>query len=476
MVTIAALDPTSLVVDPGGAVTTTIRVRNTGSIVDRFDIDVLRIADWVRVDPSSLSLFPGSEESATITFAPPRASLPRAGTYTFGVRVRPDANPAESVVEEGQITVNVFVSMAAEIAPQTSRGSRSAQHQVVVGNRGNAPIDVALAVVDPDRRLSLGVTPPRAVVQPDASAGFGVRVEVDDPFPFGPARPRPFVTTIETAGQAPIQLGAQLSQRAMFPDWLLRAGGSLALVAVVLAGAFLFKLGPFQLAPTPSLAVRTEGPATPPPVTPPPVTPPPVTPPPPTSPPTPGPTPAPPKNKDITLIATGDNGELGSALTFKCPPENPDKCRNDVENDVRALIGGLQNPYSGQGITSAKFLAQKDAFPLVVMSDREFQYMTPSGVPAFAKGAVIDLGPLLANPPSLPYALLVGADDQSPRFVVDAGLAKQVFDKLYTVSAETPTPGPVTLPPDITSPIVGLWEWNPAMIYVEGGPQMTFNP
>ena len=483
MATIAALSPTDLTVEPGSQVTAIIRVRNTGSIVDRFDITVVGDADWVRVDPPSLSLFPGSEESATITFAPPRSHLPRAGTYPFGVLVKPEARPADATVEEGRITVSPFVAVSAEIAPQTSRASRVGQHQVMVDNRGNAPADIAVTAVDPDRRLTLGVQPPRAVVGPNERAGFGISVEVDDRFPFGPSRPRPFVTAVETMGQAPIRLGATLSQRAMFPDWLLRAGAGIALALVVVGGAFAFKLGPFQPAATeaPSeAAVESEGPSSevPPSEAPPSEAPPSEAPPseePPSSPPTPSPTPGPPKNKDLTLIATGENGELGAALTLKCPAADK-QCRADIKNDVRALLSGLQNPYSGQGITSAKFIAQPNAFPLLVSGNREFQYMDPTGTPGVATGAVIDLGPLLADPQGLPYALLVGPDGQSPRFVVDAGLAQQIFGKLYIVTAGVPTPAPVTAPIDLTSPIVGAWDWNPDLQWTVFLPQMTFSP
>ncbi len=159
MSAIATLAPTELSVDPGSAGATTIRVRNAGSIVDRFDLDVVGVTGWVQVDPPSLSLFPGAEGSATITFAPPRGSMPRAGTVPFGVRVRPAADPSGSTVEEGRITVTPFSAVTADIAPQTSRGRRGARHEVGVENRGNAPVEVVVTALDPDRRLAFSVSP-----------------------------------------------------------------------------------------------------------------------------------------------------------------------------------------------------------------------------------------------------------------------------------------------------------------------------
>ena len=202
-------DPT---VDPGGQAAVSVKVRNAGSIVDRFDVDVVGpSAGWARVDPPSLSLFPGVEGTVTITWAPPRASSPRAGVYPFGIRVRPAADPSGSTVEEGKVSVTPFTSVAADIVPVTSRGSRTGRHQVVVANRGNASSEVAVTAEDPDARLRLMVQPPRSVVAPDAKVAFAIRVDVDDPFPFGPERQRPFQVSVTAGRQAPIALRGVLT-------------------------------------------------------------------------------------------------------------------------------------------------------------------------------------------------------------------------------------------------------------------------
>jgi hypothetical protein len=247
-------DPT---VDPGGQAAVTVKIRNAGSIVDRFDVDVVGpTVGWVRVDPTSLSLFPGVEGSVTITWEPPRASSPRAATYPFGIRVRPAADPAGSTVEEGRISVTPFTSVAADIVPVTSRGSRVGKHQVVVANRGNASSEVAVTAEDPDARLKLAVQPPRAVVAPDAKVGFGIRVEVDDPFPFGPDRQRPFQVSVAAGRQTPIALRGTMTQRPMLPGWIPPVAGIVGVVALLGIGAFIFKAGPFapEATPTPSIA------------------------------------------------------------------------------------------------------------------------------------------------------------------------------------------------------------------------------
>jgi hypothetical protein len=109
-----------------------------------------------------------------------------------------------------------------------------------------------VTATDPDRRLALSVDPARAVVGPEQRVAFRVTVQVDDPFPFGPSRPRPFQVSVEPGRQPPIQLRATLNQRAMLPGWIPQLGAVALVVALVGGGAYFGKLGPFAPAPTPS--------------------------------------------------------------------------------------------------------------------------------------------------------------------------------------------------------------------------------
>ena len=138
----------------------------------------------------------------------------------------------------------------------TSRGSRTGRHQVVVANRGNASSEVAVTAEDPDARLRLMVQPPRSVVAPDAKVAFAIRVDVDDPFPFGPERQRPFQVSVTAGRQAPIALRGVLTQRPGLPGWIPPVAGVIGLVALLSVGAFLAKAGPFapEATPAPSIA------------------------------------------------------------------------------------------------------------------------------------------------------------------------------------------------------------------------------
>lgn len=465
MGTIAVLSPTELTVEPGSQASATIRVRNTGSIVDRFDVAVVgAAAAWTRVEPASLSLFPGVEGVSTITFAPPRASLPRAGTIPFGVRVRPETDPSGSTVEEGRVAVGPFTSAVAQIVPQTSRGSRVGRHEVLVDNRGNAPVTVAVSASDPDRLLGFEVAPERAIVGPEERAAFHVTARAGETFPMGPNRSFPFVVTVEPVRQEPIQLRGTLNQRPILPGWLPPVGG-IALAGIALSVvAFAAGLGPFAPAATPEPTDVAQ------------VSPPPTETPTasasevptetaseaPTESASGGPTPTPPplRPRDFTLTVTGDEVELGGGLELACEASD-NACRREVKEIVIAMLTELQNPYTGMGIVSTRTLTTPNTLPLVMAAEREFPWrQAGAGETGVTTTAVVDLGPLLASPPAYPYVVVTTPDGLPHRFVVDSGLARQLFDRIYRlpdemppVVAATPAPGLSIADPIFAQPI-----------------------
>jgi hypothetical protein len=241
---VASLVPTTVTVEPGGQAVVLLRLRNTGSIVDRFDVTVVGpTAAWARVDPPSLSLFPGAEGETRVVFAPPRASEPRAGTLPFGLRITPEADPRGGTVEEGRVTVEPFTDVVAQIVPQTSRGSRAGKHEVVVENRGNAPVAVDMLPSDPDRLLSFSI--PNAAAAPGGGARFSVGpaergylalvARPVDSFLRGQKQTLPFTVDIKAGAQPPLQLRASLVQGPVLPTWLLPLGGLAAAGALAIA-------------------------------------------------------------------------------------------------------------------------------------------------------------------------------------------------------------------------------------------------
>jgi hypothetical protein len=217
---LAHLETKSVPVTPDGAAVAEIRVRNSGKVVDQFSLRVLGDAQgWAVVDPPVLSLFPGAEEKARVTFRPPRSFHVPAGPMPFGVRVDSQQDPANSATEEGVLQIAPFVETQPELTPRRVAGSRSATYELTLENRGNARISASLSTFDAERQLEFEV-PASIVADPGQMAVAQVLVRPRDRFLRGEPKSRPFRLLVHTPGTPPVALDATLDQQALLPPWL----------------------------------------------------------------------------------------------------------------------------------------------------------------------------------------------------------------------------------------------------------------
>src|SRR5512140_1701213 len=229
----------ALEVVPGSVASCTVTVKNTGTVVDQFTIDVLGDPGaFASAAPPALSLFPGAEGTAIVSFAPPREAATPAGALPFGIRARSQEDPAGSAVEEGVLTVGTFSDTFAELVPRASRGSRGATHELAVDNRGNARLNASITATDPDQLLGFDVRPPGLVVDP-GTAGFAkVRVSPVKRFWRGQPKTRPFKVVVGGDDGRPIVLDGTMLQEAILPRWLVPA--LLALLGLLILAAVLW--------------------------------------------------------------------------------------------------------------------------------------------------------------------------------------------------------------------------------------------
>ena len=229
----------ALEVVPGSVASCTVTVKNTGTVVDQFTIDVLGDPGaFASAEPPALSLFPGAEGSAVVSFAPPRNSSTPAGALPFGIRARSQEDPAGSAVEEGVLTVGTFSDTFAELVPRASRGSRGATHELAVDNRGNAHLNASVTAADADQLLGFDVRPPGLVVEP-GTAGFAkVRVRPTKRFWRGQPKTRPFKVAVAGDDGQPIVLDGSMLQEAILPRWLVPA--LLALLGLLILAVVLW--------------------------------------------------------------------------------------------------------------------------------------------------------------------------------------------------------------------------------------------
>ncbi|HEU5474601.1 MAG TPA: hypothetical protein VFV67_28475 [Actinophytocola sp.] len=228
-----------LSVTPGGSVDATVQVRNNGTLVDQFTVDVVGDAkDWTEVEPRIMNLMPGQDGQVAITFKPPRNSSVPAGFVPFGVRVLSREEPHGSVVEEGAVQVEPFTDLQVELSPKSSRCRSKARHEVVVDNSGNYPIPVELVANDPDEQLKMSLDYNTLTVQPGTSAFLKLTVKPHDRFLKGAERRHPFQVTALAADIPPTTVQGTVVQQQLLPKWLLPA--LIALLALAIAAVALW--------------------------------------------------------------------------------------------------------------------------------------------------------------------------------------------------------------------------------------------
>jgi hypothetical protein len=433
---LATIEPAELKVDPGSETSLVVRVRNRGTIVDRFDVAVVGpTAAWASVDPPSLRLFPDKEGEARVTFRPPRAPDPTADVYPFGVAVKAASDVNASTVEEGRITVSPFVQLTTEIVPQTSRGSRSGSHDVTVHNRGNTVAEVSVTGSDPDRLLDVEMLPARAGLRPDGSASIRARVKPKQTFLMGAPKRIPFTIVIDEPSAGASQLSASMEQRAIIPSWVRPAIGlALAgLAAIVFLPSLLTAVG---ILPTPvpsQVAVASLEPTpTPVPITEPPATDAPII--------TDAPTPSPEVNgQPDTFLVTEDLNPT-SGLVLECQANQP--CRDTARTLLTQILTNLQTKADGTKLLDFESSPDGSLPLLVEWDDGVYQYTTAVGESGETDRVRVDLAPFIAGVPG--YVLIHDKlANQTRKYTLPPGDGKALYDLLYEY---TPLPDPTLLP------------------------------
>ena len=200
-------------VQPGQATTSDVRIRNTGAVVDQFEIDVVgAAAEWTHVEPASVNLMPGEESTAQITFTPPRSSRVAEGAVPFALRVMSREDTAGSAIEEAVVDVAPYTDVVAEILPRTSTGRRAGRHQLALDNLGNHPELVAIAAGDPDLKLRFTIEPANVTLEPGTATFVKVVARPERRFLRGSNVTIPFQVVVVPDGSDPINVPASMVQ------------------------------------------------------------------------------------------------------------------------------------------------------------------------------------------------------------------------------------------------------------------------
>jgi hypothetical protein len=256
MAATATLASKAVTVTPGGEAVSEVRVRNSGTVVDQFTLEVLGDASaWAIVEPAVIPLFPGAEAVARIRFKPPKSSSVPARAVPFAVRVKSREDARASLVEEGVVEVGPFNDTFAELIPRTAKGRSRAHARLALDNRGNVRISARLTAADPDRKLNFTITPPALSSEAGTASFASVRMSPRQRFLTGPPKTNPYKVIVHQDGLPTITVDGTMQQEGLIPPWLLPALIGLAALAIVLVLLWFLLLKPnIQSAATAAVA------------------------------------------------------------------------------------------------------------------------------------------------------------------------------------------------------------------------------
>jgi type II secretory pathway pseudopilin PulG len=245
MAATATLASKAVTVTPGGEASLEVRVRNSGTVVDQFTLEVLGDASaWAIVEPAVIPLFPGAEAVARVKFKPPKTSSVPARAIPFAVRVRSREDSRASLVEEGVVEVGPFNDTFAELIPRTAKGSTRARAQLALDNRGNVRINARLTAADPDRKLNFVITPPALTAEPGTAGFASIRLSPRQRFLTGPPKVNPYKVHVHQDGLPTITVDGTMQQEGLIPKWLLPALIALLALLIILTILWFVLLKP----------------------------------------------------------------------------------------------------------------------------------------------------------------------------------------------------------------------------------------
>ncbi|MFD9392180.1 ricin-type beta-trefoil lectin domain protein [Streptomyces sp. NPDC060000] len=219
-----SLEPAAATVDPGGATTVRLRVRNTGDVVDEYRFEpVGAIAPWTTVEPQTLRLYPGTTGTVELTFAPPRTPDATAGPNPYAVRITPTEHPEAVTVPEGNLTITPFTEVRAELVPPTVKGRFRGRPRLAIDNLGNTRVTASVAGTDMGDHLGYEFRPGSVQIEPGRAVFVDTTLRPRQIIWFGSKEQRPYAVSVQRSGAVPLSVDGTFVQRGFLPRWLATA-------------------------------------------------------------------------------------------------------------------------------------------------------------------------------------------------------------------------------------------------------------
>src|SRR4051794_31813376 len=172
-----------LAVEPGVTERVLAMVRNQSGIVDNYDLRVEGMPEeWWSIHPGTVYLVPfGSggtyEQEVEVHLHPPRPPTAEARVWELKVVADSKANRIVAASAPVALHIDPYIDTATALRPQRRRGRRKATYDVMVTNRANAPVIVALDGEDPDGEMAFGFNRPPQEIPPGGAVTTQMQVK-----------------------------------------------------------------------------------------------------------------------------------------------------------------------------------------------------------------------------------------------------------------------------------------------------------
>jgi len=262
-------------VAPGAELRLEATVRNVGTLVESLAVRVQAPVGWITVEPGTVAVYPGTQESVSVLVAPPLAPSAPAGTVPFRLVAQSTLHPRVTATVDSTVFVGAIDQLSAEVQPATATGRWRATARLVLRNGGNRPVQAAVVVDQQEQSLQTTVRPALVEVGPGQDAEAAVSLRPRRRLWFGQPVRHPYRLRIQPRPGTEIGVDAAMVQVPLLPRWLPRV--ALVLVPIVVAAGVLAALrgtgdahppGTGPTGGTNTVAAPTTGPSTPAPSTP----------------------------------------------------------------------------------------------------------------------------------------------------------------------------------------------------------------
>lgn len=227
-------------VTPGTIAVLQLTVVNLGDTTDTFVLTTAGMAAaWSTINPATLTLFGGTQQTVDIEVFPPLLPSTTAGPTSLSIRIIPHSDPDD--VRGAETTLNIISSFdrRLDVLQPALRGRRSANYEMMLENRGNTQASCRLHLIDSSGRVEAEFDPPAAGVEPGGSTLIRMKVRTKGFQWERRTRTIPFRIDADQPGSPTATSNATFVQTPMVPEHLVgRIVGLLTVAAVLLTGWF----------------------------------------------------------------------------------------------------------------------------------------------------------------------------------------------------------------------------------------------